>query len=438
MKALGIQQQPTLIKGVRGTWNKDHILENIGKGILRAKHKLTVNKDGTIRYDMTEMGCTHFKPFEIGTSVEKLKQLGYLHDKDGKPLESEEQIIEIKPQDVILPACPEAADEGADKVLVRECAFIDELLERFYGLQPYYNVKTKADLIGQLVIGLAPHTSGGVIGRIIGFSKTQGCFAHPYWHAAQRRNFDGDETCIMLALDAFLNFSRQYLPDRRGGRTMDSPLVLSTVLDPTEVDTEVHGMDICSQYPLEFYEAALKNAWPWEVTIEQVKTRLGKVEQYEGISYTRESSDLNAGVRYSAYKSIPTMLEKLEGQLDLSRKLRGVNVEGVASLVIDKHFIRDIKGNLRKFTQQEFRCVVCNNKYRRTPLSGTCSCGGRLLFTISEGSIKKYLDASMKLVAMDGVHSYMRQSMELLQRRIESIFGRDVTKQIELKEWFGK
>jgi len=438
MKALGIQQQPTLIKGVRGTWNKDHILENIGKGILRAKHKLTVNKDGTIRYDMTEMGCTHFKPSEIGTSVEKLKQLGYLHDKDRKPLESEEQIVEIKPQDVVLPACPEAPDEGADKVLVRECAFIDELLERFYGLQPYYNVKTKADLIGQLVIGLAPHTSGGVIGRIIGFSKTQGCFAHPYWHAAQRRNFDGDETCIMLALDAFLNFSRQYLPDRRGGRTMDSPLVLSTVLDPTEVDTEVHGMDICSQYPLEFYEAALRNAWPWEVTIEQVKTRLGKAEQYEGICYTRESSDLNAGVRYSAYKSIPTMLEKLEGQLDLSRKLRGVNVEGIASLVIDKHFIRDIKGNLRKFTQQEFRCVVCNNKYRRTPLSGTCSCGGKLLFTISEGSIKKYLDASMKLVLMDGVHSYMRQSMELLQRRIESIFGRDVTKQIELKEWFGK
>ena len=437
VKSMNVQQLPPLIKGVRGTWNKDHILENLSKGILRAMHKLTINKDGTIRYDMTEMGCTHFKASEIDVSVEKLKQLGYTTDKDGLPLESENQIVEIRPQDVILPSCPEAAEEGADKVLIRICGFVDDLLEKFYGLQRYYNVKTRADLIGHLVIGLAPHTSGGTIGRIIGFSKTQGCFAHPYWHAAQRRNFDGDETCIILALEAFLNFSRQYLPDRRGGRAMDAPLVLTTVLDPTEVDTEVHGMDIVSYYPLEFYEAALKNAWPWEVSIEQVKSRLGKQEQYEGIKYTRESTDLNAGVRYSAYKSIPTMLEKLEGQLDLSRKLRGVSVENVAALVIDKHFIRDIKGNLRKFTQQEFRCVVCNNKYRRPPLAGTCTCGGRLLFTISEGTIKKYLDASMKLVSMPGVPNYLKQSMEILKRRIESIFGKEQTKQIELKQFFG-
>jgi len=437
LKKLDIPQAPALVKGVRGTWNKDHILENLAKGILRAKHGLAVNKDGTIRYDMTEMGCTHFKAAEIGTSVEKLKQLGYEFDQDGKPLESDQQVIEIKPQDVVLPACAEAADEGADKLLLKVCAFVDELLERFYGLEPYYKVKTRNDLIGHHVIGLAPHTSGGVIGRIIGFSKTQGCFAHPYWHAAQRRNFDGDETCVMLALEAFLNFSRRYLPDRRGGRAMDAPLVLTTILDPTEVDTEVHGMDIVSHYPLEFYEATLRYAWPWEVSVGQIKARLGKPEQYEGLKYTHESSDMNAGVRYSAYKSIPTMLEKLEGQLDLSRKLRGVEVEAIVSLVIDKHFIRDIKGNLRGFTQQEFRCVVCNNKYRRPPLTGACSsCGGKLLFTISEGTIKKYLDASMKLVAMDRVPEYMRQTMEILKRRIESIFGKEETKQIELKNWF--
>ena len=42
---------PDLIKGVRGTSNKSHIPEHLAKGILRAKHNVHVNKDGTIRYD---------------------------------------------------------------------------------------------------------------------------------------------------------------------------------------------------------------------------------------------------------------------------------------------------------------------------------------------------------------------------------------------------
>ena len=431
-------QPPVQIKAVRGTWNKNHILENLAKGVLRATHGLTVNKDGTIRYDMTELGTTHFKPAEIGTSVEKLRRLGYTHDKDNLPLENENQVIEIYPQDVILPACPEAAEEGADKVLLRTCAFIDDLLEKFYNLPRFYGAKTRDDLIGHLIIGLAPHTSCGIVGRIIGFSKTQGCIAHQYWHAAQRRNFDGDENGIMLLMDAFLNFSRQYLPDKRGGRTMDAPLVLTTILDPTEVDTEVHGMDICDSYPLEFYEAAQNCAWPWEVKIEQIKNRLGTEAQYQGLKYTHPVSDMNCGVIYSAYKSIPTMIEKMEGQLDLAKKIRAVDFEDVVRLVLDRHFIRDIKGNLRGFTTQEFRCVECNTKFRRATLQGNCtSCGGKLLFTISEGNIRKYLEASMKLAALPGMPPYIQQSMELLKRRIDSIFGKEATKQIELKSWFG-
>jgi len=212
---------------------------------------------------------------------------------------------------------------------------------------------------------------------------------------------------------------------------------LSTVLDPNEVDTEVHGMDIAEFYPLELYEFAENCAWPWEVKVEQVKHRLGTEAQYCGLKYTHEVSSINAGVIYSAYKAIPTMLEKMAGQLELARKIKAVDFEDVVRLVVDKHFLRDIKGNLRGFTQQEFRCVECNLKYRRAPLHGTCTCGGKLLFTISEGNIRKYLDASLKLVSLPGISPYMKQSLELLKRRIESIFGREATKQIELKSWFG-
>ncbi len=75
-----------IVKGVRGTSNEDHTCENLAKGLLRAKHGLNVNKDGTIRYDMTEMAMTHFKPCEIGTGIEKLKAMVYEKDMRGTEL----------------------------------------------------------------------------------------------------------------------------------------------------------------------------------------------------------------------------------------------------------------------------------------------------------------------------------------------------------------
>jgi DNA polymerase II large subunit len=44
---------------------------------------------------MTEMPITHFKPMEIGTTVEKLISLGYDRDVFGNILENENQILEI-------------------------------------------------------------------------------------------------------------------------------------------------------------------------------------------------------------------------------------------------------------------------------------------------------------------------------------------------------
>jgi DNA polymerase II large subunit len=76
LKRLDTRIYPDLIKGVRGTSSRDHSTEHIIKGILRARHGIYVNKDGTIRYDSSEVPITHFKPREVGASVEKLKKLG--------------------------------------------------------------------------------------------------------------------------------------------------------------------------------------------------------------------------------------------------------------------------------------------------------------------------------------------------------------------------
>ncbi|MEK6901598.1 MAG: DNA polymerase II large subunit, partial [Nanoarchaeota archaeon] len=429
---------PELIKGVRGTSNKSHCVEHLAKGILRAKHLIYVNKDGTTRYDCTELPLTHFKPKEIKTPVETLRQLGYDMDIYGNELVTPDQILEIKPQDIILPGF-DSLEESAPQVLLRVARFVDELLEKFYGLPPYYNLKKEEDLIGHLVIGLAPHISAGLVGRIIGFSETQGLITHPLYHAGMRRDCDGDEACVMLLMDALLNFSRRYLPEKRGAKTMDAPLVLTAVLYPSEVDDQVHGLDIAWRYPLELYEASLEMKNPWEVKwgaeqkkVEQLGDRLGTPGQYEGLGFTHPVDNFNKGVQCSVYKTAPSMEEKLLGQMEIARKVRAVDMDDVAKLVIQKHFLKDIKGNLRKFSMQQFRCVKCNKKYRRPSLNGKCSCGSKLLFTITEGSVSKYLGHSLNLAEKYDFSPYLKQTLKILQLNVEMVFGKEKEKQTGL------
>jgi DNA polymerase II large subunit len=939
---------PVLIKGVRGTSSENHNIENLVKGILRAKYNLSVNKDGTVRYDMTELPISHFKPKEIEVSVEKLRELGYVKDCLGNELVGDEQILELKPHDIIIPCNLKCGDEKADDVFANVGNFIDELLEKFYCLPKFYNIKKREDIIGQLGVCMAPHNCAGVICRIIGFSKVQGLLASPYMHAAMRRdcvypdtnfvyldkdeiknekiggfvedlikkgskikkidsfgtekieiskeiyalgvdpntkkitkkkikhfirgkvpekwvrirtatgreqimtsrhkfiyldeknNFktktadeinvgdkigllklldinskeikniflidtlleyvpfdklkdirvvdakdyfkklvekigedklikllnlkdsfknlkdwynivplshikilikkgminlknlppetklrtifnnkkwdlnleitpelmrilgwyssegycrqtkkvsqvcfrimeenqkriivntikkcfgitpslcedntkiticnkliyflfryclnagssaykkrvpnilyniskdlvqeylsgffdgdgtiifnkrrkivcfysvsrelldgisylcsrfglfgrflktkprfpgkkvldrykelgkepkshilnhliytgqdfyeivkilksvdkrkskiiskieyrkckgrlisfdnhlfsmqtlgdifidfvkevnyfqedknsycfeiewkseedknvlwgeqiinarcDGDEAALMLLLDVLINFSRGFLPSHRGG-TQDAPLVLNGKIYAREVDDQILDFELVNNYPLELYEKAERKLHSKEVKIEMVKQRIARDEDpYIHTGFTHDSENFNAGATCSSYKTLPTMKEKVQAQMDLCVKLRSVDQGDVARLIIDRHFMKDLKGNLRKFTQQNFRCSTCNTIFRRPPLNGKCtSCNGKIIFTISYGSIVKYLEPALDLVKNYNVPAYIKQDLELTKKYIESIFGRDSEKQEGLGKWF--
>ncbi|MDK2783857.1 MAG: polymerase large subunit, partial [Thermococcaceae archaeon] len=405
------------LKGVMGMSSAHKIAEPLEKGILRARNDVYVFKDGTIRFDATDAPITHFKPKEIGVSVEKLRELGYTHDFEGKPLVSDEQIVELKVQDIIL-------SKEAGNYLVKVAKFVDDLLEKFYGLPRFYNVEKMEDLIGHLVIGLAPHTSAGIIGRIIGFVDALVGYAHPYYHAAKRRNCDGDEDAVILLLDALLNFSRYYLPEKRGGK-MDAPLVVTTRLDPREVDSEVHNMDVARYYPLEFYRATYELKSPKELAgvIERVEDRLGKPEMYEGLKFTHDTEDIALGPKMSLYKQLGDMEDKVSRQLALAERIRAVNEHHVAETIINSHIVPDLRGNLRSFTRQEFRCVKCNTKYRRPPLSGKCpKCGGKIVLTVSKGAIEKYLPTAKMLVTRYNVIDYTRQRICLTEKDIKTLF----------------
>ena len=380
---------------------------------------------------MTDAPVTHFKPKETHVSIEKLYELGYTKDINGVPLENDEQICELKIQDVIISkACAE--------YFMKVASFVDELLVRFYNLERFYNVKKMEDLIGHLVIGLAPHTSGGSLARIIGFTDSQVCFAHPFYHAAKRRNCDGDEDGLMLLMDALLNFSHEYIPDKRGGK-MDLPLILTIRLDPSEVDKEAHNVDTLYRYPLALYEATLRHGHPKDLEgmMDTVGNRLGTPLQYEQFGFTHDTFDISAGPKISRYKTLNTMMEKMNAQLDLAAKIRAVDEADVAYKVIERHFLPDILGNLRAFSKQSVRCPTCNITYRRIPLSGVCrKCKGKLSLTVHEKSVKKYLDISKEIADRYHIPAYANQRIHLVEKSIDSLFSSDKIKKTKLTDFF--
>ena len=169
----------------------------------------------------------------------------------------------------------------------------------------------------------------------------------------------------------------------------------------------------------------------------QVKFILKKgKDPFKDIGFTHDTENFNEGVVCSSYKTLATMQDKVRHQMELVEKIRAVDTSDTAHLIIDRHFLRDLRGNLRKFSQQEFRCVACNEIVRRPPLNGKCpACGGKLIFTIHEGGIKKYLEPALELANKYNLSSYMKQNLELVKRYIESIFGKELEKQTGLGEF---
>ncbi len=420
------------VKGVIGLISEDKLPEPLEKGILRAKNGVFTFKEGTIRHDSTDLPLTHFIPKEIGVTVPKLLEMGYTKDCYGEDIVSEDQIIELKVQDIVV-------SDNCGEYLVGVANFVDDLLERYYGMERFYNVKDKSDLIGHLIAGLAPHTSAGVLGRIVGFTKALGCYAHPYFHSAKRRNCDSDEDSVLLLLDALINFSKSYLPSTRGG-SMDAPLVLSTRIDPEEIDDESHNLDIFERFPLEFFERSQEPLKPADMLdlVDNVSMHLGTDRQYHDLMFSHHTSSIHAGPKVCLYKRLGSMKEKVEAQINLAELIRAVDQRGVVEGVLSSHFLPDIMGNSRAFSKQKVRCPKCGAKYRRMPLTGKCKCGGDLILSVSKGSVVKYLEISQNLVNRYPVSHYLEQRLEIQEFGINSLFESDKSKQSSLDVFFGK
>lgn len=432
LNRLKIYNPPDMVKGVEGLISDTKESEPVEKGILRAKNNVYVFKDGTLRADLLDANLSHIRPKELGLSVEKAKELGYFFDINGKEIENDEQLFHLYPQDVIM-------NSTVADYFVKGANFVDDLLELFYHLPKYYNAKTKEDLIGHFILGLAPHTSAGVVGRIIGFTDARVMFAHPYYNTAKRRNTDGDQDGALLMLDALLNFSLRYLPIRRGSK-MDAPLVATIVINPTEIDDESHEMEIGYDYPLELYLAGEQISDPNLKEISIIKSVLNTEKQFTSLGFSLDTSLFDAGPKQSRYTKLTDMTEKILLQCSLQEKIDAVDKKGAMELVVGTHLFPDLIGNARAYCRQQFRCSKCNTKFRRLPLYSNIKCPtckqGNIILTISEGSVIKYLNIAKQLVYNKELSEYTQQRLQILEKEIESTFAKEKSKQRGIGDFF--
>src|SRR5918993_943545 len=415
-KTLEIQSKEPL-KGVKILMGKNKSAEPLEKGILRQNYDLYAFKDGTIRYDATNGPLTHFKPQWIMTNIDKLRKLGYSKDFHGKDLSNEDQLLEIFIQDVILPI--DTANH-----LLQVSKYIDKELLKLYKLEPFYNASCIEDLIGHIIIGLAPHTSVGIIGRIIGYTNSQVCLASPMWHSAKRRDCDGDADSIMLLTDVFLNFSKEFLPDKIGG-LMDAPLLIQPIVLPHEVQRQALNIDVTSTYPLELYEKSFEyiKAENLSNNIDIIKNRIGSELQFYNYYFTHYTNTLTAEEKRSAYSRLSTMNEKLEMQLSTAKLISAVIPDEVASMVLTTHILPDIMGNMRSYSSQAFRCTKCGEKYRRIPLAGKCLvCDNNLIQTVTRSSVEKYVYIALDICKRFKMNDYLSSRIESLVMELNYVF----------------
>jgi DNA polymerase II large subunit len=230
---------------------------------------------------------------------------------------------------------------------------------------------------------------------------------------------------------------------------MDAPLILTTTIIPTEIDKEALNVDTMSKYPVSFYEGTMKRPIAKEATkslgVETVETRLEQgLNAFEGFGYTHETTDACQSPKNNPYNTLESMKEKTLMQFELGTVLRAVDNEIQAGKLINRHLIRDMRGNLRAYGQQKTRCTKCGASYRRVPIAGKCItvikkdaenpltgeiedliCNHKLILTVHQGSVEKYDGLIEYIIDKYGCDDYTDNLYRLVSSWVADTFSSD-------------
>lgn len=362
--------------------------EPLIKGILRSKYRIPVSKDGTFRIVNPNLATTHFRIREIGITLEEANKLGYVNDEKGVPYNLD-SIIPLNANDVII------SYKAAD-YLLKGFLYLDELVQTYYDQkEPYLDPHSYKDLLGVLLYSISPHTSNGVVNRIIGFIENYGVYAHPLVVVARRRDLDGDIDAYGPLLDLGLNGSMEYVSKNRTGALMSIPLSLSTKFLLDQVGKEILEREVCSDY----YDAfdGLSNNRKYK-PIELKK--ISRVEDFvsKGLSekeylYNTPRFILTNYNSKNLYRDLGSSVEKVSEVIKLMNILPDVNPSKTATGLIEGHLLPDIIGNLNAYFRQKLKCDYCKKIFNVNPLTKKCLyCNiGNMKYTVYPGMVTKYL-----------------------------------------------
>jgi len=216
------------------------------------------------------------------------------------------------------------------------------------------------------------------------------------------------------------------LSDKIGG-LMDAPLLIQPIVLPHEAQTQAHNFEVAKEFPLEFYESSLNNEKSGDIrNIETLAMRkdTGDENIFYDHFFTHNTTTLTTSKSRSAYSTLESMVDKLDLQIRNADIINAVETRDIVSYLIQTHLIPDIMGNIRAYAKQKFRCTACGAKYRRMPLLQKCTCGHKLLQTITRPSIEKYLPLAKKLVTKYDVDPYLKGRIMTLSDEIELLFGK--------------
>jgi DNA polymerase II large subunit len=406
------QVQPySPLRGIFKATGNERYVERIEKAILRQRHNLEASKDGTIKFLVINSVLTHFNARQIASTVEKLRPLGYNKDIYDRDLTSSEQLIQLKPQDIIIPYS--LADQ-----LRRVADFLDDILVRLYNMSPLYDLKNLEDLLGHLVVAASPDSSFGVVGRIIGFTEANVCFAHPIWHVSKVRNMEGNTDNISLLGDVLLNFSVAFLPNDMSNSSGTIQFIQER-LDLSDLAPKSLVLDMKYSYDNKFYEATRKQlnsrtlinkAFLEPATVGETlrNTRIDFVPQnIQGLQNTPHTKNLS-------------IAELIEAQLKLASRVTSLDINDISIKILQDQLVPRLYEDIKLFTTQEFKCKNCGETYRRPTLRGVClSCEKQLQPTKSLEELSKLVELSDKIVSSVELNDNLKDVIKLAKENVE-------------------
>jgi DNA polymerase II large subunit len=389
-------------------------VERLEKAILRQKHNIKASIDGVTKFYINNLPLKFFKPNQISVNKDTLLKLGYQEDIFGNKLQSNDQILPIKPQDVII------SYKLADQ-LRRVADFIDETLRSLYQQEPFFQIKSIDDLIGHLIVGIPQGNECGIVGRIIGFTQLDVCFSSTQWSTFTKGINQNNEYAIMLLLDVLLNFSKKFLTSE--GTIYMNPFYLQFRTTPISIK------DANASLNTSYLNTIKKICNERKINLTTEGFKIFYSEHVDMLSLWSETSDSIQIPRSKAEKSLVNL-----AQIQLSLVNKTINLTNdIIINMIEDYLIPFLTKQMREFGTK-YRCQYCNKTYRRPPMNGICIvCNKQVKPTVSLDAIEAIHNFITVLSESISINQKSHEQLTIIKENISILkYGR---KQITLLDY---